>query len=460
MKVVQLEVDNLQRIKAVQIAPTGNMVTIGGKNGQGKSSILDAIWIAIKGRSAAPPVPVRLGEQKCTIKLDLGELVITRTFTVKDGGEFTDTVKVENGEGLRYGKPQQVLDALLGEIGFDPFRFTTMKPADQAKTLLEMVPLSVDLDEHRELDQSDYAKRRDVNRDVDRLAAQLSGLPVEDVPADAPDRDALVAALGSAADTNVEIDRQRRQRQLDSEGCDKVAQNAANHRERVAELRAEADRLEKVAAGMEETVKQERAALIALPPLAEPVDTDAIRAQLRDAEAVLTAMARQKQRGVVAAELESKRAESKAFTEAMEKRAKARTDALGKAKMPIPGLGLSIDDKGDATVTLDGVPFQQGSKAQKLRASTAIAMAANPTLRVLRIEDGSLLDDDSLALLAEMANEESWQLWIEQVGTHMSDGTPVGIIMEDGSIKGVEAPPAEEKPKGKPKADKPDGALL
>jgi recombinational DNA repair ATPase RecF len=152
MRIVQLQAENFKRLTAVEITPEGNVVEVTGKNGSGKSSVLDAIYVALVGRSAAPPKPIRNGEEKCLLKLDLGDLTVTRTFTVKEGAAYTDTLKVENAEGLRHGKPQEVLDALLGEIGFDPFEFVQMKPAEQADTLLRMVPLPVDLDELAEQD--------------------------------------------------------------------------------------------------------------------------------------------------------------------------------------------------------------------------------------------------------------------------------------------------------------------
>ena len=49
MKIVSLEAENYKRLKAVEITPDGNMVVIGGRNAQGKSSVLDAIWAALGG---------------------------------------------------------------------------------------------------------------------------------------------------------------------------------------------------------------------------------------------------------------------------------------------------------------------------------------------------------------------------------------------------------------------------
>lgn len=42
--IISLTVENIKKIKAVTIRPTGNVVEITGRNGQGKSTVLDAIW--------------------------------------------------------------------------------------------------------------------------------------------------------------------------------------------------------------------------------------------------------------------------------------------------------------------------------------------------------------------------------------------------------------------------------
>ncbi len=434
MKIVQLHAENFKRLGVVEINPTGNVIKIGGDNGQGKSSVLDAIYVALKGRAVAPPKPIRKGEEKCTIRLDMGDVIVTRNFHAKDGGEYTDTIKVENSEGLRYSKPDQLLKSLLGEVGFDPFEFVNLKPKDQAARLLEMVPLSIDLDEFAEQDESDFANRRDVNRDVARLKAQVDGIAVEDVPADAPDRAALTDALGNAANTNAGIERERIRREDEKRQVTTCRQLAGNARSRAEQLRAEADQADAAAKEQDGEADRIEKELAGLKPLDEPVDTDALRGQLRDAEAVLASIDRQSRRKALVAELTAAEAKSAGYTEAMAQRAKERNEALADAEMPVPGLAFAINEKGEAVLTYEGLPFDkdQISTAVQLRVSTAIGMAANPRLRVLRISDGSLLDSKSMQMLTEMAEAEDFQLWIEVVG----DGG-VGIVMENGLVRGA-----------------------
>jgi hypothetical protein len=58
-------------------------------------------------------------------------------------------------------------------------------------------------------------------------------------------------------------------------------------------------------------------------------------------------------------------------------------------------------------------------------------MAMNPDLRVICIRDASLLDDDSKAALAAMAEERDYQIWLEVVG----DPGELGVIIEDGEVQ-------------------------
>ena len=54
----------------------------------------------------------------------------------------------------------------------------------------------------------------------------------------------------------------------------------------------------------------------------------------------------------------------------------------------------------------------------------------NPDLRVMLIRDGSLLGEEAMAMLAEMAGESDAQIWVERVST----GEEVSVVIEDGTV--------------------------
>jgi hypothetical protein len=102
--------------------------------------------------------------------------------------------------------------------------------------------------------------------------------------------------------------------------------------------------------------------------------------------------------------------------------------ALQAAKFPI--IGLSITDDG---VLFNNLPFSQICTSEQTKVSIAIAMAANPTLRVMLSREGSLLDEKNLAMLEQMVKDHDYQLWIEMVS---SNGRQTGVVIEDGAVVG------------------------
>lgn len=430
MKIVKLNAENIKKLQAVEITPQGDVVTIAGKNGAGKSSILDSIWWALAGTSHIQAEPIRKGQTRARIRLDLGELIVERRFT--EGGS---SLSVENAEGARFPSPQKMLDALLGELSFDPLAFSRMEPRKQFDELRRVAKLEVDIETLDGLNRSDYAKRTDVNREAKARRAQAEGISF---PPDTPDApvniDNLAGELEEAGKFNAEIER-RSARRREAEAKIETTRGAAQvARTRAEALRNEADAAERLAASLTEEADMLAKRLAEAEPLPEPKDTERIRVSITAAQERNRNAAKREQKVKLTAEAVALEAQSRALTEQMEARDKEKADAIKEAQMPVEGLGF-----GDGVVTYRGIPLVQASSAEQLRVSVAIAMAANPKIRVIRIQDGSLLDDDGLAAVAEMAKANDYQIWIERVAT---DGK-VGILIEDGMVKNA-APAVEE----------------
>lgn len=161
VKIIQLNSENFKFIKAVEIKPDANFQIISGRNEQGKSSVLDSIWAAIEGRTALKDTdkPIRNGEEKAFITVDLGELIVTRKFTTNG-----TTLEVKTKDGAKYSSPQKILDALVGKLSFDPLQFSYMDAKDQVKTLQELIgfdPSELD-NKYAEI----FEQRTEVNREV------------------------------------------------------------------------------------------------------------------------------------------------------------------------------------------------------------------------------------------------------------------------------------------------------
>jgi DNA repair exonuclease SbcCD ATPase subunit len=411
MKIVRLEAENVKKLKAVTITPDGAIVQITGPNGSGKTSVLDAIYMALAGKRAIDSEPVRSGTESARILLDLGEVIVRRTFRADDG---TTKLEVMTVDGARFPSPQKMLDSLLGTLTFDPLAFSRADAKGQLETLKALVPLEIDLEQLDFENRRDFDVRTGVSRTIRELEAQVKGLHLVDV-ADPPDVAALLNQLEKAVEHNREVDIEARRRSDYHASIAHKDIRLAKLREEVRELETDLGLMRDEVAmwGPEETVVDVR-------ELREQIDaaTDVIRTY-EAAQRVV------RERKELLAKLDSAHIEAEDLTAKIEARTATRTAAIAAAKMPVEGLAF-----GDGEVRYNGHPFSQASGAEQLRVSVAIAMAGSPKLRVLRVKDGSLLDSKSLAILTEMAELRDFQVWIEQV----SESGTVGIVMEDGSI--------------------------
>lgn len=418
LHIVELRVENLKRLRAVTITPDGDLVVLSGANGQGKTSVLDAIAMALGGGSQIPTEPIRRGADRAEVVVDLGELVVRRTFTAAGGGQLV----VQNREGARLQSPQTMLDALVGRLTFDPLAFSREKPARQAEILRELVGLDLTpLDAKRaEL----YAERTAVNKRAVSLRARFEAMPRhESAPAEPVDVGELAEQLKAAQLQNQENARQRA-------ALASARDTLATRQARVAHLRAELARAEEAARSAAEAVQKLEAATASL----LEQDTAALLEQIRGAEATNRQVRENHQRQAAAAEHAVAERQSAELTEQIEAVDQQKASAIAAAPMPVPGLGFGAD----GVVTLNGLPLEQASAAERLRVSVAIGLAMNPRLRVLLIRDASLLDRESMRLVADMARAAGAQLWLERV--EVDDQTTV--LIEDGQVAGgAEVPP-------------------
>lgn len=434
MKILKFRAENFKRLSVVEIAPNGQVVEITGKNGSGKTSVLDAIWTVMGGGDHIPAQPIRAGEKKAKIMVALGgekvELVAERRFT-----ESGSTLVVETADGARRQSPQTILNGLIGALSFDPLEFSRLKPPQQVETLKRLVKVDFDFEQADGQNEHDFEARTEANRDAKALRAQADGITVPEGLPDQPiNTQELLDELTAVGDHNSAIAKQETERAEAIAAIRNRREAAGQKRQRAAELREQAAALDAEAKAAEETCDSTEQTVAALGPLPERKDASEIRGRIEKAQTINHGIEIRQRRTRLNVQAETYEAESKRLTEAMDARTAAKHKAITEAKMPIDGLGL-----GSSSVTYNGLPLDQASSAEQIRISMAIAMAMNPKLRVICIREGSLLDDDGLTVIADMAKAGDFQVWLEKVDTTGN----VGIVLEDGHVKGVAAPSVE-----------------
>jgi DNA repair exonuclease SbcCD ATPase subunit len=426
-KIIELDVQNVMRVKAVHIKPDGNVVILGGRNAQGKTSVLDAISVAIGGMKLCPDVPIREGEDAAEVSLTLGELQITRKFKRTATGEVSSSLVVKNAEGQPLSPPQRTLDALIGRLAFDPLEFARMKPTDARETLRELVGLDVEQQEEelgrifRERTEAGVAKRA--------AQAVVDELPV---PGEVPVKtsiDEITARMARCAQHQSDFEEMKGLLRRNKESHERTIRD-------IAELERQRDEIEQnIKDTIAESESVERAVAMAQGAVDNFTleDVEEIREQLdqtmrfnENADEIFRAVERyqEKEKQAEVAAVAWKYLDTKhndIFHEI-----KRKTEAVS---YPIPDLELRKEG-----VFYQGVPFEQGSRAERIKVSLAMGVAMNEDLGVLLIRDGSVLDDESMTVITRLADEHDFQFWIEMARGY--EDAAGAVIIEDGEVVG------------------------
>jgi DNA repair ATPase RecN len=412
LKIISLKASNVMKLVAVQIDvdEQGGVITLAGKNGAGKSSVLNAIAFALGGKEAISDRPIRNGATRAEIICRLSNgIIVTRKIS-----STGTTLQVTMEDGIPIKSPQAILDALVGNLAFDPLEFSRMDSKKQLETLRKLVGLDfTQMDADRKVL---YEERTLVNRDAEKIRARIpatldcKGLPEEEISVKN-----LMVELEAAETVNMGNASVRSDLD-DAKGyhskCVKEYEDA-----KFALKKADSNLNGAIAAY--ETIRTRAESLV-------EADTACLRENINSAGEINKKIQANEAARKDAVEALTLTKKAQALTDKINEIDEAKKKAMAEAKFPIESLGF--DDDG---VTLDGVPFKQGGTAEQITACVAVGMALNPKLRVIFFRDGSLLDDDNLKMVARMAKKNNFQIWMEDARST----NKTAIFIEDGHIK-------------------------
>lgn len=413
VKINQLELENVKRIRAVKVEPAENGLTvIGGRNNQGKSSVLDAIAWALGGGRYRPSQAAREGSvipPRLKVKL-------TNGIEVERAGKNSD-LKVTDPAGRRAG--QQLLDGFIEQLALDLPKFMSAGSKEKADTLLKIIGVG---DRLAELDRQEaelYNRRHAIGQIADQKAKFAKEM--QEYP-DAPKEPVSASAL---------IHQQQ----------DILARNGENQRkrQRLSELEGEAAR---IASELEALLARQAANAADL----EIARTDALDLQDRSTEELersiqdIEAINRK-----VRANLDKEKAETDAadyrnqydkLTAEIDQVRTARMSLLDDARLPLPGLSVEGGE-----LTYQGRRWDNLSGSDQLKVSTAIVRAINPQCGFVLLDKLEQMDLDTLREFGAWMEAEG----LQGIATRVSTGGECSIIIEDGYVAGEE-PAAEPTP--------------
>ena len=407
MKINKLEIENVKRVKAVKISPTQNGLTvIGGRNGQGKTSVLDAIAWALGGDKFKPSQAAREG----SVTPPSLKIVMQNGLIVERTGK-NSTLKVTDPKGEKGG--QRLLDEFVEKLALDLPKFLESSDKEKAAVLLHVIGVDSKLAELEKSENELYQERLAIGRIADQKEKFAKEQPYY---TEAPDD------LVSPADLikeQQEILARNGQREQWKRQYDQLIAERMHNDELIEETTRKLHELTEKAALLDKQVKD-----AAKSPNELKMESTA---ELEESIANIDEINRK-----VRANLDKEKAEAdaanyrKQYQELdirLNEVRQQKIDLLRSADLPLPGLTVV-----EGELVYRGQRWDNMSSSEQLRVATAIIRKINP-------ECGFVLLDKLEQMDLETLNE--FGAWLETEGlqaiaTRVSTGEECSIIIEDG----------------------------
>lgn len=407
IKINRLDVENVKRVKAVKLEPSANGLTIlGGKNRQGKTSVLDAIAWALGGNKFRPSEPYREGS---TIPPSL-HIVMSNGIVVERKGK-NGVLKVIDPTGNKGG--QQLLDEFVEQLAIDLPRFMGSDSKEKAKTLLQIIGVGEQLFKLETAEKELYARRTTIGQiaeQKEKYAAEQTYYP--DAPKDLVSASELIKAQQDILAKNGENQRKR----------NNIAQLEANF----AAVEVKIEDLETRLGLLRDQQNQIQQDLITARKDAlelQDESTEELEKSLADIEQINERVRANLNKDKAEEDAKQYRQKYQELTAQIETVRQQKLDLLKGANLPLPGLSVE-----DGELVYNGKRWDCMSGADQLIVATAIVRQINPRCGFVLLDKLEQMDLDELNRFGAWLEAEG----LQAIATRVSTGDECSIIIEDG----------------------------
>lgn len=402
-KIASLEIENIKRVKAVHITPAAEGLTvIGGKNNQGKTSVLDAIMWILGGERYRPSEPHREG----SVTPPYGKITLSNGIVVERKGKNSD-LKVIDSTGNKGG--QQLLNEFISQFALDLPKFMNSGNKDKAQILLQIIGVGDKLYHLEKQEDEIYNQRHTIGQIANqkkKFADELTIYP--DVPKELISASDLIMQQQEILARNGENQRKREQLFQLEQRNEQLQKQIEQLMFEQAKVKSDIEIAKKSTEDLhdESTVELEK-------NIADIEEINRkIRVNLDKEKAEEESAGYQRQYDNLTLKLNDVRNE--------------KIKLLDNADLPLPELSVE-----DGELTYKGYKWDNLSGSDQMKVATAITRKLNPKCGFVLLDKLEQMDTDTLQEFGQWLEEEG----LQAIATRVSQGAECSIIIEDGYSK-------------------------
>ena len=407
----------------MQLRPDETGLTlIGGRNNQGKTSVLDAIAWALGGNKYRPDAAQRDGSVNPPhLRLRLSNGLMVERKGVNSSLTVTDPTGRKGG--------QQILDEFVEQLALDLPKFMQASDREKADILLRIIGVG---DRLQALDRDIkgmYNKRTTIGQIATAKRKHADEMTVyEDVPDEPVSVSDLIRQQQEILARNGENQRKR-------SNAYKLQAERNALAQKVNSLREELDRY------TQQLMKADKDMTIAFKTAEELQDesTTELESSIRNIEEINRKVRANLDHAHADAEAIEYTEEYKQLSDQIDQMRRDRIALLNGAHLPLPELDVQ-----DGLLLYRGKHWRDMSGSDQLRVATAIVRQLNPDCGFVLLDKLEQMDLQTLAEFGDWLAQEG----LQAIATRVSTGDECQIIIEDGRVADKSPEPPAQWTKG------------
>lgn len=416
LKFLTIDIENFKNLDKRHIDIGGKSIMVIGKNGAGKSSLIQALMSPLNAK-LLPTEAVKKGEEKAIVSVTIGgemygehqEYVLDLFFSSKNqSGRLSVTNK--NGEAVK--SPASFVKSLIGNVSFDIMKWLTQDKKTKLQTIKQLTGVSVELDKidieiKNKKDARKYKKQR--AEDLEAILSNHNFTPEEiERLSTKIDIQPLQVEMSGISKQQQNYDGVVFKMKEFTSNIERLNSSIQDKKNKIQELMNEISSMENEVSVNNQNIEKGNAWLaVNARPSIEGVNEKINHAILHNEKCDQVSQLSNHHREMIAAKEEV--AQFDTDIHILEDK---KNRIMSESSLKIEGMTFTDED-----IFLDGIPLEEGqvNTARLFDVGVEVAMALNPNLKAIFLHDGSLFDKEALKSIVKKIEDNGYMAIIEMV---------------------------------------------